>query len=41
MPQRLFTRVALLDVDAHEPADEVLGRVADVVPVRRVELEFT
>lgn len=33
--------VALVDVDAHEPADEILGRVANIVPVRGIELEFT
>ena len=30
----------LLHVDAHQGPDEGLGLVADVVPVRRVELEF-
>lgn len=33
--------VALVDIDAHQPADEILGRIADVVPIRRVKFEFT
>ena len=33
--------VTLVDIDAHQPADEILGRIADVVPVRRVEFKFT
>ena len=39
--ESLFARVALLYVDAHQSADKVFGGVADVVPVRRVELELT
>ena len=38
--QRLFAAEPLLDVDAHELADELLGLVADVVPVGGVELEL-
>ena len=38
--ERLLAAEPLLDVDAHEPADELLCVVADVVPVRGVELKL-
>lgn len=41
MGKSLFAGVSFLDIDAHELADEILGRVADVVPVRRVEFKVT
>lgn len=39
MAQRMLARIPLLDADAHQMPDEVLGRLADLVPVRCVELE--
>ncbi len=41
MSKRLLATKSLLDVDAHELADELLGLITDVIPVWRVELEFT
>jgi hypothetical protein len=38
--ERLLAAESLLDVDAHEVADELLRLLADLVPVRRVELEL-
>ncbi len=32
---------ALIDIDAHESADKILGGIANIIPVRRVKLEFT
>ena len=32
--------VSRVDIDAHQPTDEILGRITYVVPVRRVELKF-
>ncbi len=40
MLQSLGARQPLLNVDTHEGTDEGLRLVADVVPVRRVELEL-
>ncbi len=40
MLERLLAAEPLLDVDAHELPDELLGLLADVVPVRGVELEL-
>lgn len=40
MGQRLFTRITLMYTDTHEIADEILGRIADLVPVRAVKLEL-
>ena len=41
MSEGLLAAEALLDVDAHELADELLGVLAYVVPVGRVELKFS
>lgn len=41
MLEGFATGETLVDVDAHEPTDEILGRIADFVPIRRVEFEFT
>jgi hypothetical protein len=32
--------VSLVDIDTHQPTDEILGRITNVVPVWRVELKF-
>lgn len=31
----------LVDIDTHESTDEILGGIANFVPIRRVKLEFT
>ena len=41
MLKSFAAREALVDVDAHQPTDEILGRVANIVPVRGIEFEFT
>lgn len=40
MRQRLFARVTLVRIAAHQMRDEILGRIADLVPIRRIELVF-
>lgn len=41
MGERVLARVAFVNVDTHQMLNKVLGRVADLVPIRRVKLEFT
>ena len=41
MLQDFLGRVALKGVDNKAPADQLLGRVGHLIPVRRVELEET
>lgn len=41
MCEGLLASIALVDIDAHQLVNEVLGRVADIVPVRRIKFKFT
>lgn len=39
--KRLSTRIPFVSVDTHQLVDEIFRRITYVIPVRRVEFEFT
>lgn len=41
MCKGLFTSIALLNIDTHQFVNEILCRVTDIIPVRRIKFKFT
>lgn len=41
MCKGLFATKAFLDIDAHQFVNEILCRLTDIVPVRRIKFKFT
>ena len=40
MLQSFAAGKSFINIDAHQPADEIFSGIADVVPIRRIEFEF-
>ena len=41
MRQSIFAGIPLVDLDTHQVLNKILGRIADLIPVRRIKLKFT